>query len=155
MPSKGMTALVLSEREVIEELLKKGYTLERIASVISRSYSCVKKEIRRNFGREKYNAKQANREAYLRHVHRIQKTEKNLTEEQAASIKDGIGQKLSQDQISIKSGVSVYKLKKYFRENNISYMPRYMGGLNDRISALESQIEILTQLMKEKNVKNS
>lgn len=58
MVSKHLT---LEEREKIEILISKGYSVHKIARLTNRSHTSLLKEIKRNGGREKYNAIEANK----------------------------------------------------------------------------------------------
>jgi len=54
-----MTNLSLDERKYIEAEIKKGIASRQIAEILQRSESTVRKEVRRNGGKENYDANKA------------------------------------------------------------------------------------------------
>ena len=62
------THLRLHERQLIEEHVKKGMACEAIGKLIGRSKNCIVSEVRRNGGRDDYNAKEAHENAYTKQL---------------------------------------------------------------------------------------
>jgi len=77
---KKVTRLTLQERMLIEKHIKRDLSCREIAKIIGRSKNGVTSEIRRNGGREKYNAEQAN----LNTIHIEQQKYQKLSERNKA-----------------------------------------------------------------------
>ncbi len=63
MAGKGSSDFSLEERELIEKYIRKGFSLSEISIIINRSKNGVIHEVRRNEGRETYNALKAHQRA--------------------------------------------------------------------------------------------
>jgi IS30 family transposase len=149
MAGIGATELSLEDRIQIESLLKQGRKYGNIAVILDRSHSCIKQEVKRNCGRENYNANEAHNAAMERKKAKIKKIQKGITEKQLDTIKKGISENLSQNKIRELCGLSHWKISQYFKENKIHYVPRNYTAFEERISALEEQINLIFELVKE------
>ncbi len=67
---KVRSPLSIEEREAIEKQLEFGFTASMIGASIGRSKNCIVLEIRRNGGRNKYNAIKAQKNAEERNKNR-------------------------------------------------------------------------------------
>jgi IS30 family transposase len=60
---KVVKALDFEERKLLEENLKRNYTMQKIARIMNRSGTGLTKEVKKNGGRLKYNAIEAQKRA--------------------------------------------------------------------------------------------
>lgn len=106
-----MRFLNLDERKYIEEQLPSGKSLSEIARELNRAKNIVITEVRRNGGRENYNADKSHKEALRRRPRhgkiKIIALKKDLTDEQVKLI-----------YTMWKNGKSMYQIEEKF---NISY----------------------------------
>lgn len=149
MAGRGSTDLSLEDRLAIESLLKQKRRTGNIAQILVRSHSCIKQEIRKNGNKENYNAKEAHNAYLLRQAIRSKKLRKGLTESQVEIIKKGVAEGLSQNAIAKMASLTHFKIRQYFRENNITYYPKNYTGFEERISAIEEQIKLIFETIKE------
>jgi helix-turn-helix protein len=149
MGAPGSTELKLEERKSIEHLLKEGWTLGAIARSIGRSHSGVKLEVKRNGGREVYNAEraQSNYEA-ARRAYRINQ-QKGWTEEQLGIIKEGLEKGWSQREIIKRTKVTPYMLRAYLERTGMKHKANTVVGLYERVGIIEGQIEVILEVLRE------
>jgi IS30 family transposase len=155
MSAKGSTHLRLEERKEIEKYVKLKYPTGRIASIIGRTLGCVKQELRKNGGHDKYNASIAQEQADSRQKAKIRIIRKNLTEEQHEIIRNGVTEGFSIRHISVKCGLSTSIVGRWMREQGLHYKRKNYAGVQERLTALEFQIEILKQQLEEMYERNS
>lgn len=153
MAGVGSTDLSLEEREEIEKLLKLDFALSRIASTIVRSFSVVKSEVKRNGGRKEYKAKDAHEAYMMRNEARKRKIRKNLTQEEIDKITSLAKEGHSLNRIYEITGVGYDRVRKYLVENNIRMKGHNYAGVEQRFSAIEMQLEIILDIMKQKGQK--
>ena len=151
MAGKGATELSKDERILIEEGCKRGYRIGTISSGIGRTYSCVKQELIRGGGKEKYNAKDAQDLADFRKEQKKFKQRKHLSENQIDLLKECLENGDSINRISKIMGYSYWKttdlitrlgLEKPKQKNYTAFV--------DRLEALEAQVATLFELISEK-----
>jgi IS30 family transposase len=142
-------SLTLQERREIERLLKEGLSISRTARTINRSSSGVSAEVLINGGRKLYNAEKAQKN----HIHRISVPRgKNQWKAIGADQKKEIIQLLdmgnSIKQINLKTKIpcSMILLIKHEQRNNMEDAQSF----EDRIGALEAQMEILIEQLRKR-----
>jgi IS30 family transposase len=147
MASFGTKDFTLSERKQIEELIKEGICTENIAARIGRSWGGTKNEIKRCGGRSNYSAEKAHHEALLRKEIRIGKLKNTLKRDISTPVNDLIQKGYSFNKIIKEVRISSPTLRKYMSESgqHFKYMP-----LEDRVSALEQQVEIILSIIESK-----
>ena len=155
MAGSGAFELRFDERQSIERLLKEKYKTGGIANILARSHSCSKQEIRKNGGKSDYKASVAQSAYETRKEAKNRKLEYNFSASQIEIIHDLLNQNKSASFIASQLKISMVALTGYFRRNGIKMAPRSNLGFHSRISALEDQIKILTQLIKELRETNS
>ena len=149
MAGKGATEINFEERRKIRLFLDDGSRTGRIAEILGRSHSAIKQEILRGGGKEKYCPEKCQREYEERREAKKLRLRKGLTEKEVDDIQKCIEEGLSQNKICEKTGVSFYRIREYFKRNAIAYKPKHFTGLEGRIVALEFQVEILIDKIKE------
>jgi len=149
MGAKGSFEISLEERKSIEKLVSLGWTIGAIASSIGRSHSGVKLELKRNGGRHNYNALKAQEAHAAARRARTAHKQKGFTSEQLQIIKEGLDRGDPYTQIMERSGVTIYMLKQYVKRNGIVAKKMNYASFIERIEAIESQIEIILDLIKE------
>lgn len=154
MAGKGSTELSFEERKEIERLLKEGRATGYIAFILERSHSCIKQELRRSGGREFYDAICANNLSIERNKEKKEKLKKPFSLEQMDIINQGVAQGWSQNKIRALAGVSHWKIAKYFKDNQIKYVPKNYTSFEQRIESLEQQIEIILDEIGRLRVRN-
>lgn len=120
--SKRNTELTPDERKTIEELIKFGCSFSYVAKQLQRSKSTIANEISRGGGRQLYNAEVAQHEAIMRKQNKYLNRRKPIPCDCLKIINKGV----------------LY--------DNTS------ENITKRLDALEAQIAILTEIIKEKNV---
>jgi IS30 family transposase len=153
MGGKNSVLLTIEERKIIDKYCKLNKKIGFIAEILCRSHSCIKQELRRNGGKESYDFNIAHQAFLDRNEARIRKIQKGLTNNEIKVIQDAISKNLSINMISVLTGITNHRIKRYFKECKIKYMPRNYTSFQERIEALEEQIEIILDIIiKEKNV---
>lgn len=155
MAGTGSTELRLKERQLIEELSKKGFRIGGIAQAIERSHSCVKQEIRRNGGRQNYNAINAQGLADARKEAKIIKISKGINQEEIKIIDSLINEGKSINQINVITGITNYRLAKYVKQNHHKYKRKNLIGINERLEQIDEFISIILEQIDEINKKLS
>lgn len=149
MSRAGSTEICLEDRIEIERLLNLGYKLGCIASILGRSASGIKLEVSRNGHRSNYNAKQAHEAAIARKNAGSRKKEKNLTPEKIEQINNLLKENLSINRICNECQISHHLLKSYLQRHQLKTTPMNYTGFDMRIRALEAQMEIALEKIKE------
>lgn len=141
---KGKAGRLLEEERVqIEDLLARKFTVNRIASILRRSYCCIKQEVQKNGGKDNYTASAAQAAFVSRVTATVSQSYKHFSEEQLKIIEQGIEEEWSKSQIAKKAGVSSSTISAYFHRNHTPYKPRHITALYQRVKLLETQMEIL------------
>jgi len=151
MAGKGSSELKLSERIIIEEMLRAGAKTGTIAASLSRSHSGVKCEIRRSGGRENYCAHTAQKISDLNKENRIRALRKGFSEEEARLITAGVGEGWSRNKIATNVGCTHHRLRQFLKQMDMKTLPKNYVAFEERISALEQQVEIILEIMEKKN----
>lgn len=146
--------LTKEDRVSIESFLKNGYKIGGIAEILSRSHSCIKQEIKKNGGRSIYSADVAHRAALERKEAATRKKNKGFTEEHISKIHSLLLEKISINKISEITGISAFRISAHLKRNNITTTPMHYTGFDNRIRALEEQMQIVLDILKEIHVKN-
>ncbi len=149
MTGKGVTELNLDERLIIEAGLARGDKTGTIASIIGRSHSCVKQEIRKNGGKNNYKARDAHSRSMERRSMSIEKKSFPLSNEEHLRVVDFINQGFSRDRTAREMGITNYRLKKHFEKTGLKYKTKHLGGLEERVNSIEMQLEIAIDAIKE------
>lgn len=147
--------LTLEERKRIALLVSRNVSIREIARIINRSKSCVVQELKRYKKTKIYDPVVAHQEAQNKKAHRFDNLMIPYTPEQIQIIEKCVENNFSMSKIKEMVGTSYDKLKKYFLKNNPDYIFPVSQGLAERISAIEMQIEIIVDQLKEINERNS
>ncbi len=147
MDRKTSLFLHKAEREVIEKMLKEGTSTNKIARTLGRAPSSVYLEIRRGKGAEGYNAKEAEEKSLEREKNRNLKQERFFSEEDQKKIVEGINEGLSILKIAFNLGISKNTLHRYIVKNEIRYKSKNYQSIEVRLSALETQFEVLFEIV--------
>jgi predicted DNA-binding protein YlxM (UPF0122 family) len=147
--------LTIEERKRIALLVSRNVSIREIARIINRSKSCVVQELKRYKETKIYDPVVAHQEAQNRKAHRFDNLMTPYTPEQIRIIEKCVENNLSMSKIKEIIGTSYDKLKKYFIKNNPDYIFPVSKRLEDRISALEMQMEIIVDQLKEINERYS
>lgn len=149
MAGKETTELCLEDRIQIEKFLKLGYKLGSIANILGRSHAGIKLEISRNGCRSNYKAETAHQAARSRKEAGIRSQAKNLTPSEIEQINAMVSENKSLNAICQSVGITYHQLNKYLKRHGISTTPMHYTGFDMRIRALESQMEIVLEKIKE------
>lgn len=149
MAAKNTSALNLDERKIIEEFCKQGSTFGRIAAILDRAHSTIKAEVRKNGGKNQYNAIQAQREADLRNQSRIRKLHKFFTQDQVEQIFSLAKSGKSMSYIACQLKVSCSTISGFLKQNNSAIPKRNYAHFIDRIDVLEEHIKLIYELIGE------
>lgn len=149
MAGKGTSVLNLDERKVIEECCLKNLTNGRIASILDRAHSTIKQEIRKNGGKKKYNAIEAQRQADLRQKSKVRKLHKFFTEEQVKHIFLLASSGKSITYIARELSTSVSTMSSFLKMHNKSVPNRNYTHFIDRIETLETHINLIYEILEE------
>lgn len=139
------------ERILIEQYIHEGLNLYQISKKLNRSYSGIKAEVRRNGGIKEYTADKAIKSA----ICRLQSQGKHYYNyndaEKLKLISELMEQQVPNKEIVEKAQISFYQLKKFKRkilgfdvDSDIE-----LSNLPDRVAALEMQLEIILDMIKE------
>ena len=120
IPKEGTYNLNMDERLIIEEGCKNGWKHTKIAGVLLRSVSCVKKEIKMAAGRGVYNAESAQREADLRAQAKRGKLYCRFTEEEIKYLHDAAEKGCSINEMSNEIKKCRRTISSYLKKSNIS-----------------------------------
>ena len=146
------------ERHRIEALLKKGLSFRKVAKEIGRSPAVIMDEMKRcKMTRDTYDGERAQKIAEEK---RLFKRISNLSEEEKRFIISERANGMTFNHIANSLGVSLTSMKKYCVVLGIKSGCTERGhnpsvSLLQRVMALESQIEIILETIKESNGKNN
>ncbi len=73
MEKKVIRKIDFEQRKLIEKYLKKGFSCSKISKLISRSKNCVVTEVRKNEGKDKYDAEKAQKISEFNRKEKYQK----------------------------------------------------------------------------------
>jgi IS30 family transposase len=149
MAGKNSSVLRLDEREQIEKGIKMGDTNAMIARILGRCISCIKQEIAKNGGRERYNAKDSEDRSRRRRENKNSKLSKVFSPDEEQKIREMINSGASMNKICLEMGIRHFRLRKFIDRNNIDFVPQNYIGFDARIGSLEMQVQILTEQLKE------
>lgn len=150
MKTKGNRNFTKSERKTIEKMLGEGSPVSRIATFLGRSHSGLASEINRTGGRTVYTEELGTQIAEKLATRSLERIKPFFTEDECKLIKQ-----------YFVGGMSTNALKDLFQTTRYT-INRVLNGtfdkvnspkrmfLEDRISALEQQIEIILDIIKEK-----
>lgn len=147
--------LSYEERKFLEKCIKEGKSYPKIALLLGRHQQTLTHEVKKSGLTQKtYDADIAQNQAHLRKnkISRIKKPPFNPSAEQLRIMELLMAEGKSKYDIRSRLGVSTRRFQKYMSENHPSYKAQYSVGLpsfENRISALEMQIEILCDTIKE------
>jgi hypothetical protein len=146
-PSRnGKSRITFQERKLIQEMISQEKSNLDIASAVNRARSTIVDEVLRNGGREKYSAEEAHRRSESC-MHESQDTKIYLDENQQKiieMIQQGIGTQKIADTLQVsKRRILIFK----------NFHEPFMA-LENRICAIESQLEILFEIINKMEKKN-
>ncbi len=158
MKSK-FTRLTLEERKVIEKLLRDGLSSSFISNHLGRGKNCINLEVRRAGGRDHYEAVEAQSLSDKRHsrkIHSQDTSRNNYIQKMTPLVLKLHEKKLSFFQIRRELQISYISLLKIFKDQNLDAQNAFtlISLLEDRLYALEQQVEVLFEITKGKNGKN-
>lgn len=140
--------VTFSDRKAVEEGIKNGWPAGRIAKALGRSHSCIKQEIRRAGGREKYTADQAQKLSDIRQKAKRENLMKGITEEEEAKILECTNNGDSINKMYDKIKISRWRICRYLREHNVKSPHKNYTAFEERLSAIEMQLEIIFEQLK-------
>lgn len=149
MAGKGATELSLEDRVQIEKFLRLGYKIGGIAQILGRSPSGIKKEIERNGHKSEYSAQKAHEAAIQRKNAGNRSKQKSLTDQEVQQIMHLINERKSIHSIVDETGISRHRLVGFMKSKQLKSIPMHYTGFNMRIEALEAQMEIALEKIKE------
>ncbi len=145
---KKLVRLSLEERIEIEKFLNQGMSFRAISLKIDRSVTCINHEVNKNGGRSNYHANSA----HDRYLSVLKNRNENMIKEETKIKLDQIPTLLQEgwslNKIKYYIGISHDTLSKFMLQNNIK-IPQKLS-LEERISCLESQIEIIISQLRKK-----
>ncbi len=158
---KGIKKLSFEERELIEQKLGQEISFAKIAKQMGRSKSCISAEIRRGGGFREYTAARAQKKTERRPYSEGSRPYGNkFTEEEVAIIRDHLAKDWSTNRIRELIGCSHLKLRIWLarqqgRSEQLELpiekkLSKGTDDLEQRIAALEQQIDIILDIIKEK-----
>jgi IS30 family transposase len=150
MTCKGAKLYSLKERQLIEKMVKSGYTGAMMADQLKRSKGGINAEIARNGGRSCYNAEKAHELFTQLRQNKIDKLKHHYSVNQTDMIKIGLQKGLSLHELSTLTGSSRHKLRAWINENTYKLTENKNEPIEDRLSALEQHVDIILDILKEK-----
>ena len=145
--------LSLEERETIERFLSEGLSVSAIAHIMKRPPSTIGFEVKKNSKDGVYTAAVA----HVLTRARISKRAESASFPPSAVklLEQGINSGWSIKKIADISGIAQFSVKKYIDLKKENQEKEMRNSLEMRIAALEQQIKILFEIIKEKHVKGS
>lgn len=144
---KGSTEFCLEDRKEIERLICLGCSYEKIAETINRSVGGIKNEVLKNGGRDGYNAEVSQQNASIKKKKKTERLVKQIQEEDCALIEHYASIGFSIRKISVICGISRERVESHLRSAIIP-KSNATGSIEERISALEFQIEIIIETIR-------
>lgn len=155
MPGGKRIPLTFDERKQIEEMLKWHLSHKDMAKRLGRATSCVDTELR-YFKNEPYNAEKAHKDALVRRKKRCTHANEKFSPEDELYIRTKLADNWSILSIRNHLKCKQSNLYAYIKENNLHSRANLTEIFEGRLSALEMQIEILIDQIKElKNERNT
>ena len=140
--------ITFEKRQLIEKLISEGKTSKEIRELTGLSKQGIRRELSRCIPRQ-YNAQMA-QETYKKTWSRRGESRHILSEEEIKAVRLMMEKGLSRSSIRKALGVSYDFIQRWFSE----HIPDYEGGkinnLEERLSCVEMQLEILFDLIKDK-----
>lgn len=146
--------LSFEERQKIEKLLYHGFSFSKIAKSIGRSKHCIQNEMIMNGGREVYDAKIAQESSEQRRLLKeksASKKSENIQAEILPQVQELHNKGFGFWEIRKTLKIGVISLMGTFRRMNVPIPHTFsmIEKLEDKVSALEQQIEIILDMIKE------
>lgn len=141
------------ERQIIETLKNQGKSLQYIANALGRGKTSIKQEYGR-CPKGKYNAEEAQKFYEDVWKNRSRKLLKKFSSEDESKIRMMMNHGATRSFIRRALGCSFCRVENWFLENEPDYQGGSVLSLDRRLSNIEQQIEILFELIGEKDVKN-
>lgn len=139
----------LEDRKKIQELLEEGFGYSTIARLMGRAKNTIWSEINR-CPKNQYNAIEAQND-YESKVARLRGCgDEFLRDDQLEKIKNMTSLNLSIETMRTRLHCSRHKIEQWISKNAPGYRGGRVEGLEQRLSNIEQQIEILFDLLKEK-----
>ncbi len=139
------------DRRTIEEMYKSGYTISDIARYLKKSRSCIKNEMNRSGGKEKYSADLAQKLYIRRQEIRYASYRYQFSEDEMKIIEKGINDGFSIYKLSKMLNRDFITIKNYLRSMNLQSVHQKYSSIEERLSNLEAQIEIILDFINPKD----
>lgn len=151
---KKFTRLSLADRKEIERLLKSGFSGQKIARHMNRSNHCINFDIRRNGGKDFYNAEVAHKKAAERNQRKISVNlmKQDVIDELTPKVKQMHESGMTFWAIRKSLGLGYLMLLRIYRSIGIpaGNLYLYIQDIYEKLYAIQSQLEVLFELIKEK-----
>jgi Helix-turn-helix domain len=156
MKNHSQIAIDLEERHTIERMLKEKHKISDISAHLGRHYKTISREVASCGGRLFYDAEKSHK---MRMKKQILKPPLSIpfTPGQLEIAKKGMKEGLPKHAIREMLGITMKRCVKFFKEHFPDYKGVYGKGMpemNKRITALEMQIEIITEQLRKLNDRN-
>lgn len=141
--------ICFEERQEIERLHNEGKSLQFIANFLARGKTSIRAEFRR-CKRGQYSAKDAQKFYEETWHKRGWKLTKKFSDQEETIIRKMMDEGATRSQIRRALGASFCRIENWFLENARDYRGGVVRNLEERLSNIEQQIDILFDLIKEK-----
>jgi IS30 family transposase len=150
---KNEPNLTYEQRKTIHIGLKQFLTYGQIAQILNRKPGTIKNEVGKRGGRSNYDADEAEKEYQDGIKHRSEFNKTIPSDEQVLIIKEGLAQNWSKKKICYLTKLHFQTLKKWLDENIelVRDLNLNKTTLEDKINALQLQIDIIFEKLKEKS----
>lgn len=154
-PRGNPIPLSYEERLKIYELLQKGLTYRTIADEIGRYIDTVRVELIRGGGSLSYCPHKSQKAYENKKLAALKRRFRIYSKEEKELLEISISEGFSKNKISILSGVSYYRTVHYLKKYHPEYEPTpdqlkiERRSLEERISSIEMQLEIIIDRIKE------
>ena len=158
---KGYQLMSLEERQTIEKLIGVGLSFYHIGLQLKRSSWAIINEVKRNGGRYCYRATIAHERSLARRQEKRAKQRKALSERARAIVEEGLAGGWSYSEIRKKARIEWQRLMRYINvdrqialfdsplaRQDKTDLTHDLPSQEDRISALEMQVDILVETIK-------
>ena len=142
--------LRLEERIEIERLIKEGCSCSRIATLIKRSNSCIRMEVRKNGGYYNYDANKSH-ERHLNALNnrKISNTKRILSDEEKDFLENQVEKGVSLNYLMAKLKTNRRRILSVLKDKNIHYEPKNnFSSIIERVEIIEMQLEIVIETIK-------
>lgn len=155
-----ITQLTFEERGLIDAELKKGTSLRTLCGLLKRSKSTLSCEIRKNGGYEDYDLIKAQSRSDISRRFKKCNTHKITDSELAKLVRENAGKSPSVKKLCASLKVGVQRLFRVCHEHGIDLgglhqLQGYGVSVSQRLDAIEMQIQILTDQIKEMHVRDN